>query len=106
MIGKLDQRVTIQTLTRVADSMGGAPETWAELATVWAHVRPMRGDEGYTGDRVDATGTYRFVIRNRTDVSEAARLQWQGETYNIRAVRREGPRPMYLDIDAERGAAA
>ena len=101
--GKLDQRVTFQTKTRPPDGMGGATETWVSAATVSAHVRPMRGNETTQGERVVAEGQYRFVVRFRSDVTEAMRIVWNGENYNIRNVRREGSRKMYLDIDAGRG---
>lgn len=100
--GQLDQRVTIQSKTRTTDDMGGAAEAWADVATVWAFVRPMRGNEVLDADRVEARGMFRFVIRERA-IDETQRIVWQGETYNVRMVHRRGGRPLYLDIDAERG---
>ncbi len=100
--GQLDQRVTLQSKTRTADNMGGATETWSDVGTFWAMVRPMRGRETLDDQRVEAKGMYRFVMRER-DVNETQRFLWKGEAYNIRAVMREGGRSLYLDIDAERG---
>jgi SPP1 family predicted phage head-tail adaptor len=105
VIGKLDQRVTIQTATLAADGGGGSTKTWAALATVWARVVPKTGRESMEADRVNATSSFLFVIRNRSDVNETCRFVWAGETYNVRNVRRTGTRTMYLEIDAERGTA-
>lgn len=104
--GKLDQRVTLQSKTRTTDNMGGAAETWSDfpsVPTVWAQVLPQRGSETVNGERVEALGRFTFVIRNRTDVSEADRIVWLSETYNIRHIERRGGRPLYLFITAERG---
>jgi len=102
--GQLRERVTIQSLTRATDDQGGAVETWSDVATVWAMVRPARGSETQNSERTEAIGGYRFVMRNRT-ITEVNRLVWRGETYNIRDVKRMGFHPLYIDIDAERGAA-
>lgn len=104
--GNLDQRITLQAKTRTADNMGGAVETWGNFAsvpTVWAQVIPARGNEAVNGERVDATGRFTFVIRNRTDVAENDRIVWLSENYNIRHIERRGGRPLYLYITAERG---
>jgi len=103
--GSLDQRVTLQARSRTSDGMGGSVEVWTDTATVWAFVRPLRGSEGVASERVEATAMQRFCIRNRSDLNEDDRILWAGETYNIRHVHRKGSREMYLDIDAERGAA-
>lgn len=106
--GNLDQRITLQALTRSADGIGGYTSAWANIApnpTVWANVRPASAREALASDRVGASGLYIFAIRNRTDLNEADRIVWGGETYNIRSVRRRGGRGMYLEIEAERGVA-
>ena len=46
-----------------------------------------------------------FEIYARADVSELDGLLWNGEFYNVRAVRRYGERPLMMWIDAERGVA-
>jgi len=104
----MDQRVTFQEVTRVADSMGGAAETWANLSinpTVWAKVQPLRGNEVMRADRVEALGLYIVTIRNRSDISEKNRMVWGSENYNIRRIERRGTRALYLQFEAERGAA-
>lgn len=105
MIGELDQRVTFQRKTRVADSQGGYAETWADFVTVWARVRGSGGREAVVADTIEASAKYAFTIRNRTDMTEADRIKWHGETYNIRTIRRAG-RAQYMTIDAEFGVAS
>lgn len=106
--GQLDQRVTLQEATETSDGGGGSIQAWANFstdATVWAEVYPMSGNENENGGSINASGMWRFVIRNRSDVTERDRILWDSEPYNIRRVARRGGREMYLTIEAERGVA-
>jgi SPP1 family predicted phage head-tail adaptor len=104
--GELDQLITIKRETRTDDGMGGATSSLTIVASdLWAHARPRRGKELGEFQGVRAQALYLFVIRNDTDLAleEDDRIEWNGETYNIRAILSEGARSMYLEIEAERG---
>ena len=106
--GKLDQRITLQAFAEVSDGGGGVTKTWADLATtptVWANVTAGSGREAFLEDRTTATAMVMFTIRNRSDLDERGRIVWGGENFNIREIKREGTRAMYLRIMAERGVA-
>lgn len=106
--GKLDQRITFQAATETDDGGGGKDVTWADFAsvpTVWADAHPASGRESVQDGAFNASGSWVFHIRNRSDVSERDRIMWNGEPYNIRRVSRRGGREMYLTIEAERGVA-
>lgn len=108
MIGKLDQRITLQSYSLSADGAGGQTKTWANLPstpTVWAHVKPGSGSERFKDDRTEATSLATFTIRQRSDVDELCRIQWGGVDYNIRQIRRASGREQYLEINAERGVS-
>lgn len=105
---EMDQRITLQVPTLTSDGGGGQTATWGNIPStpvVWARVRPLRGDEDMEDGRMDAVGLTEFTIRNRTDITERMRIVWQSENYNIRRIFRRGPRPLYVTIEAERGAA-
>lgn len=106
--GKMNERVTIQAYIETSDGGGGTTKAWANLAknpTVWAAVTAKAGREAVVSDRITATMTTLFTIRNRTDLDETMRIVWRGSNFNIRGIRREGNSPHYLVIEAERGAA-
>ena len=106
--GQLDQRVTFQSETKTDDGGGGETSVWANISTdptVWASVTTTGGGEGFSEERTNATSMAEFVIRNRGDLSEAMRILWDGEAYNIRHIDRMGSREMYLTINAERGVS-
>ena len=106
--GQLDQRITFQASTGVSDGAGGITTGWSDFAatpTVWAAVKAKSGGEAFADDRTNATATYSFTIRNRSDIDERHRIVWGGEAYNIRNVLRIGGRELFLVIEAERGVA-
>jgi len=102
-IGRMTELVAIEGLTSTSDGIGGSTKTWATVASVWAAVSAGSGKEAFEGDRTNATATVIFTIRNRSDFDERNRIAWGGVTYNIREVKREGSRPLYVKIIAERG---
>lgn len=105
-IGKLDQRIIIQSKTLARAGAGGSTATWSNVTTTWAQVRPISGRERQNADRDEATSNYEVKIRYRSGIKEGDRIQWLGRHLNIKSVRREGPRDPYMVIDAELGAAA
>lgn len=111
MIGQLDQRITFQRITTTSDGAGGSTVAWANLpsnATVWAKVQTRVGRVGrevMVEGRMTAQSPVTFTVHYRGDVSEMDRIVWAGENYQIRNVIRHGGRKLFLEIDAERGAA-
>ena len=103
MIGTLGERISIECSTSSADGYGGQTKTWSELASVWANAKPRGGNERFEADRTNAQGLYTFTVRARSDVDETMRIVWRGSYFDIRNVFREGSRPLYMQIDAERG---
>lgn len=103
--GSLDQRVTIERVSDTPDGGGGLVRGWVSIATVWAGVASRAVGEREVEGRQTAVFVAMFTIRNRSDIRETDRLVWGGETYNIRGIHREGARPRYLRVDAERGVA-
>lgn len=109
MIGRMDQRITLQRQVRTPDGAGGSLVAWQDFPVdpcPWAEVQAKAGREGMVEGRMAATFTVLFIVYNRADIDETSRIVWQGVTYNIRGVRRETSRAMRLVIEAERGVAA
>jgi SPP1 family predicted phage head-tail adaptor len=84
--GELDRRITIQTLSLTKDSEGGMADDWSNLATVWAKVRNLSGNERRVtveGGQVAEART-EFTIRYRSGLNERMRVSYAGKVYNIR----------------------
>ncbi len=106
--GDLREHIAIEKLTRVPDGCGGFETTWATLpgaVRVPAKVIAKAGTESVVADRLTATFTTLFIIRNRSDLDETMRIKWRGRVLNIRGIRREGFGPAFLTLDAEGGVA-
>lgn len=106
--GAMDERITLRKFSRVPDGAGGVVQSWADFEDapeVWAAVSFKGGREGLSEGRITAEQMTTFEIHNRPDVSELDGIIWRGEFYNIRVIRRYGPRKLRMWIDAERGVA-
>jgi SPP1 family predicted phage head-tail adaptor len=91
-IGAMDQRITLQRVTRAQDNIGGTTETWTDLCVVWANVKPLAGREMMDGQRVSPVTRYRAVIWWKGDTNGAPfytaadRVVWHGREYGIEGV--------------------
>jgi SPP1 family predicted phage head-tail adaptor len=90
--GKMDQRITLQRVTRTQDSIGGTTETWSDLATIWARVTPLAGAEAQDAQRVSPQTRFRAVIWWKGDAdgspyyTAADRVVWRGREYGVESV--------------------
>lgn len=85
--GRLDRRVTIQTLTTTRDAFGQPIETWAELATVWAQRENAGVVERFQANQRFASAEVVFRIRWYPWAEgidpKTNRAAFEGRTYNI-----------------------
>lgn len=83
--GKLRDRVTLQARQSGADAWGQPIEDWADVATLWAHVRFLSGVEAVKAGAETASATASVRIRPCA-VTTAHRLMIAGKSYDITAV--------------------
>lgn len=100
-IGKLRSRITFETLSRSDDDQGGFTETWTELVTVWAHVRPVSSRERFFSDQIQYQRSHEVVIRHRDDITQEMRFTFDSRTFQIKGVRSPDEKGFWLVIDAE-----
>jgi SPP1 family predicted phage head-tail adaptor len=86
--GIFRQRVTLQDLVETVDSYGQAIQTWTDVSTFWAEVRPISGREAVNIRQVYATAT--TLIRHRylgpaldPSPKQRYRLEKDGRIFNI-----------------------
>lgn len=84
--GELRHRVTLEQRTQTVASQGSLTPIWQGVATVWAAVEPVGGDEGERGKHADATITHRVRIRYRPDVSPKMRVSYGDRRLEVVAV--------------------
>jgi len=80
------ERFVLEQPVRAADGGGGASVTWETVTELWAHVRPITGDERLRHDHLSGRVTHQVWIRYRAGVSPAMRLRQGSRIYEIVAI--------------------
>lgn len=81
----LRHRLTLEQLSRVTDEGGGFSESWVTVATLFADLRPIGGDERFEADRLAGRVTHRIVLRYRAGVVPAMRFRTATRIFHIAA---------------------
>lgn len=102
----LPQTCTIQRKTVVSDGGGGTSETWADHATdVPCRIAPVGGGEtGTAGDRVADESTHIITLPAQADVTEADRLEIDGQTFEATLARTRGTWEITRRVEAREAA--
>ena len=78
--GKLRHKITIQSYTDTANDFGEVSKGWSDLASVWAFVRPLRGNESYYNKQVAPEMTHEIRMRYRSDIQPNYRINFNSST--------------------------
>lgn len=104
ILGKMNQRIVIQSVTETRSTSGAVTETWATFATVWAGVEMVDSTSETTEkqmiDRQTVKNTTRFTVRHRSDITEKMRISYDSRIYDILAIEYE-PERQFMVIRAE-----
>lgn len=100
ILGRMNQRIVIQSVTETRSTSGAVTETWATFATVWAGVKFQSGSENQLIERQTAKTTIQFTIRYRTDINEKMRISFDSKIYDILSIDPE-PEKQFIFITAE-----
>lgn len=105
-IGKLDRRITIQSLTGTTNSFGEFIDGTSDYVTVWAGVKWLKGNERFEAEATDNTPTIQvdFTIRYGSNVSQLNnkhQILFDNNTFDILSIRQLGQRKEYLIITAQ-----
>lgn len=103
--GKLRRSITIQRKDSVPDGAGGWETDWVDRATVRAMLKPLSGRERMEYERLQATVSYRCVIRYREDLLASDRVLYNGKAYAIRYFFDIEERRKWLELALEEGVA-
>jgi SPP1 family predicted phage head-tail adaptor len=100
VLGRMNQRIVIQSVTETRSTSGAVTETWATFATVWAAVTFQSGSENQLIERQTAKTFLQFIIRHRTDINEKMRISHDNKIYDIISINFE-PEKQFITIVAE-----
>jgi SPP1 family predicted phage head-tail adaptor len=85
-IGKMRERVTIQSPTEVRGRSGQTTLEWNAAATVWASVEGLSSRDIMQAQQANVIATHRIRIRYRDDVTHTHRIVWRNRTMEIASV--------------------
>jgi SPP1 family predicted phage head-tail adaptor len=101
-IASLRHRITLEQPLPTPDGGGGASLAWEPVAELWAHVRPISGDERLIHDQVAGRLTHVVWLRHRPGVVPTMRLRQGARIYEIVAVLETPHRPFLKCLCEER----
>ncbi|MGE3066796.1 MAG: phage head closure protein [Hyphomicrobiaceae bacterium] len=84
--GELRRRIVLEAASRTADGGGGASLAWTAVATLWASVRALSGEERVAAGRLSGRLSHEIVIRRRAGVTPDLRFRVGSRRLAIRAV--------------------
>jgi len=99
--GELRHKITIQELQRTPDGYGGYTETWNDIATVWARIQPLRGDERYQAQQVLSTLSHKIILRYLNGVKPQMRVLYGSRIFHIVSVINVEKRNKVLELLCE-----
>jgi len=73
--GSLRTELALENVTLAQDGAGGHVEHWAEVATVFARLEPLRADMRFGGDQTLESVTHRVILRFREAVKSGMRFK-------------------------------
>lgn len=97
-IGDLRDRVTIQNFIRTPDEYGGYTETWQDIATVWANIKPLRGREFFQAQQIQSEVTHKITIRYTDIVKPTSRIKYNNRIFEIKSIIDVDNRHRFLEI--------
>lgn len=104
--GQLRHRITLQRKTTgspTRTAMGAPDESWTDVATVWAAVRPLRSRERFLAQAAESQVDTEIEIRYRANITADMRAVHGTTIYSIEGVRDPDARRVKLFLDCSTG---
>lgn len=96
--GRLNQRVTLQAKTVTRGAGGEEVPAWADVATTWAEVEPLRGREFFAAQGAQYACDVKVRMRYRDDIAvgkplilhagdwRELRILWRSQPHDVTSV--------------------
>ena len=81
--GKLRYRCVLRRAQKIRGPTGGWVESWVEVASVWADIRPISGRAWLAAAKEQAEVTAEIFIRFRGDVEAGMRVICKEVAYEV-----------------------
>ncbi len=96
--GELRHKVTIQNYTTSPNAVSEPVKTWADYATVWASIEPIRGKEFWDSQQVNAEITGKIKLRYLSGITSKMRVKYETRIFEILSVINPGEKNRELQL--------
>lgn len=86
--GKLRDRIALKSLTSSTDSGGFVTSSESTIATVWASINELSGNELLKAGREVGTRYAMFLIRYRSDISQKTVIGYDSKNWDIESIKK------------------
>jgi SPP1 family predicted phage head-tail adaptor len=101
MLGTLNQRATLRAQTLTPDGGGGYSETWDAVATLWARLEPISGNDLYLAGKLESRARHKLTIRRNASIAAGQRVQIGARNFAIRALLDPGAQSAFVTLLCE-----
>lgn len=84
--GRLRTELIVEDVVAAGDGAGGVVETWVEVATLFAHVEPVRARTRFGADQHQVDISHRITIRHRDGILRRMRFRNRERVFEIRSL--------------------
>ena len=86
--GKLKHKIIVQARSATKDTYGQRVDSWTDIATVWADIRPIGGRERLAAKAYEAVMTHTVAVRYRAEflpvtTADSHRIVFGARTFQI-----------------------
>ena len=106
--GMLTRRIKIQRPSTIKDSVGAPCRSWLDVATVWADIQPLSGNEAVIANRISAELSHQIIVRyqslfdNPQQVAQM-RVLYKARIFNIHSALNEDEKRTQIILLASEG---
>jgi SPP1 family predicted phage head-tail adaptor len=93
-------RAIIQNVSRISDGQGGYSETWANVATVYCSVEPVKAYERFQAMQSAVPATHKIVMRYHPQVDATSRIVFRDRAFSAKEVIDQNYEGRFLTIKA------
>lgn len=97
-IGKLNKRVDIYRYTETETSLGSLKTKLKKIATVWAELKPVRGNEFLEYYRETNALQYKITMRWRPGLTEKDVFVYDGRQFEINSIINIMDANIYMEV--------
>jgi len=98
--GMLRTELIVEDAIESGDGAGGVVREWVEVATLFAHVEPVRARTRYGADQRQVDITHRITMRHRGDIFRRMRFRRNYRIFAIETIVDPDETARYLVCEA------